>query len=85
VSAITTTQFSVDGTAVLIAESNGTPLEVHLHSSGAIYVGNSNVTSSTGLRLDSNDKITFTIPDNTSLYAIAGSGTQTLYVMAIKL
>ena len=39
----------VDGTAVKLAESNGMPLEVHLHiASGSIYVGNSSVTTANG-------------------------------------
>lgn len=84
-SAITTTQFSVDGTAVLIAESNGQPQEVHIHSKGSIYLGNSNVSTTTGLQLDNGDKTVLTIPDNTQLYAIANGGTYTVQVMAIKL
>lgn len=82
---ISTAQVSVDGTAVKLAEANGMPLEVHLHTTGAIYVGNSGVTSSNGLRMDNGDKITFTVPDGSSLWAVANSGTQTIYCLVAVL
>ena len=85
-SAITTTQFSVDGTAVKIASSQGSPLEVHIHSKGQVFIsGTSAVTSSTGLQLDNGDKTILTIPDNTELWCIANGGTYTVQVMAITL
>ena len=85
-SAITTTQFSVDGTAVKIASSQGSPLEVHSHcASGSIYLGNSAVTTATGYRMDNGDKDTFTVPDGSALYAISGAGTQTVFVLTAVL
>ena len=79
-------QYSVDGTAVKLAESNGMPLEVHIHcASGSIYLGNSAVTSATGYRMDNGDKDTFTVPDGSALYAISGAGTQTVYVLTAVL
>ena len=84
-SAIKTTQFSIDGTAVKIAESAGAPLEIHIHSKGQVFIGNSDVTSSTGLQLDNGDKTILNVPDNTALYCIANGGTYTVQVMAITL
>lgn len=79
---ISSAQYSVDGTAVKLAESNGMPLEVHIHSaSGAIYVGNSSVTTLTGYRMDNGDKAVFTVPDGSALYAISSSGTQTVFAL----
>lgn len=85
-SSINTTQFSVDGTAVKIAASNGSPLEIHIHSKGQVYIsGTSAVTTSTGLQLDNGDKTVLTIPDNSELWCIANGGTYTVQVMAITL
>ena len=79
---ITSAKLAVDGTAVKVAEANGMPLEVHLHSaSGAVYLGNASVTSTTGYKFDNGDKDTFTVPDGSALYAISASGTQDLYVL----
>ena len=79
---LSSAQFSIDGTAVKLAESNGVPIEVHVHSaSGSIYLGDSTVTTSTGYRLDNGDKAVFTIADHTALYAISASGSQTVYVL----
>lgn len=68
-------QFTIDGTAVKLAESNGMPLEVHLHiAGGSVYLGNSSVTSATGYRMDNGDKDIFTVPDGSALYAISSLG-----------
>lgn len=83
---ITSAKLAVDGTAVKVAEANGMPLEVHLHSaSGAVYLGNATVTSTTGFKFDNGDKAVFTIPDGTALYAISAAGTQDLYVLTAVL
>ena len=76
-------QYSVDGTAVKLAESNGMPLEVHIHcASGSIYLGNSAVTTATGYRMDNGDKLTMQLSDNESLYAVTAGSTVTMMVMA---
>lgn len=83
---ISSAQYSVDGTAVKLAEANGMPLEVHIHvASGAIYLGNAGVTTANGLRMDNGDKETYTVPDGSALYAIAASGTVTVYTLVAVL
>ena len=83
---ISSAQYAVDGTALKLAESNGMPLEVHLHcASGSIYVGNSSVTTLTGFRMDNGDKAVFTVPDGSALYAISASGSQTVYALVAVL
>lgn len=74
-------QLTVDGTAVLVASAQGSPKEIIVHTGGTMYFGGDNtVTSSTGFRLDKDDKMTFTLIDGAFMYAI-GSGTPaTLYV-----
>lgn len=79
-------QYQVDGTAVQLASANGMPLEVHVHcASGTIYLGASDVTTSTGFRMDNGDKTIYTVPDGSSLWAISASGTQTVYCLVAVL
>lgn len=79
---ISSAKYAVDGTAVKLAEANGMPLEVHLHSaSGSVYLGNASVTSLTGFKFDNGDKATFTVPDGSALYAVSASGTQDVYAL----
>ena len=55
---------------------------LYLHSgSGTVYLGNSDVTTSTGYRMDNGDKLSMQLGDNEALYAIASSGTAVVYVM----
>jgi len=81
----TSSQISVDGTAVVLVPAAPQYQEVHLHTTSILYIGDSTVTTSTGLRLDNGDKLTFTIAPNFALYGITGSGTQTVYVMTTVL
>jgi hypothetical protein len=78
----TTNQFSVDGTAVKIVASSIMPKEVHLHiASGAVYIGDSTVSNTTGLLLDNGDKIIINLADHEELWCKASSGTATIYVL----
>jgi len=74
-------QPTIGTTPVLIAQSKGTPIQVQLHTTAAVYFGGSDVTTSTGFRLDNGDKATLTLADSDSLYAVQGTGTSTLYVL----
>ena len=54
---------------------------VYLHNEvSASYVGNSVVTTTTGMKLDTNDKITLTVRAGDELW-IVGGGTSTLTFM----
>jgi hypothetical protein len=75
-------QVTVTTTATLLVTSNRADQMVYLHSgSGTIYLGNSDVTTSTGYRMDNGDKLSMQLGDNEALYAIASSGTPVVYVM----
>ena len=77
-----TNQYSVDGTALKIVASGIMPKEVHLHvASGAVYIGDSTVSNTTGLLLDNGDKIIINLADHEELWAKASSGTSTIYVL----
>jgi hypothetical protein len=78
-----TAQKSVTTTATLLVAANRADQLVYLHSSsGIIYLGNSDVTTSTGYRMDNGDKLSLQLSDNEALYGITSSGTATMMVMA---
>jgi hypothetical protein len=78
-----TSQVSITTTPTLLVTANRADQSVYLHSSsGVIYLGNSDVTTSTGYRMDNGDKLTMQLSDNESLYGIVSSGTATIMVMA---
>jgi len=78
-----TSQVSVTTTPTLLVTANRADQSVYLHSSsGVIYLGNSDVTTSTGYRMDNGDKLTMQLSDNESFYGIVSSGTATMMVMA---
>lgn len=59
--AITTAQYSIGSTATQIVANDIGAEEVHIHcSAGSCYIGDSTVTTSTGLKVDNGDKLTFT-------------------------
>ena len=78
-----TAQVSVSTSATLLVTANRADQLVYLHSSsGIIYLGNSDVTTSTGYRMDNGDKLSMQLSDNEALYGIVSSGTATMMVMA---
>ena len=78
-------QVTVNSTAVRIAKSNGSPIEVHLHcAAGAVYLDGSTVSTSTGYKLDNGQIITITLADNDELWAVAATSS-TLYVLTTVL
>ena len=78
-----TSQKTVTGTATLLVTANRADQSVYLHSAtGQCYIGNADVTTSTGYRMDNGDKITMQLSDNESLYAITAGSSVTMMVMA---
>ena len=63
-------QYTVDGTAVKIASSNGTPIEVHVNAEADIWVGGSTVTTSNGFLINKGDEFHVTLADHAELWAI---------------
>ncbi len=71
-------QVTITTAATLIIDTGTTYREVHLHGeSGAFYVGQSNVTTSTGYKLDNNQKVIMTLTPTDKLYGITTTGTST--------
>ena len=78
-----TSQKTVTTSPTLLVTANRADQLVYLHSSsGIIYIGNSDVTTSTGYRMDNGDKLSMQLSDNESLYGITNTGTATMMVMA---
>ena len=78
-----TSQKTVTTSPTLLVTANRADQLVYLHSSsGIIYIGNSDVTTSTGYRMDNGDKLSLQLSDNEALYGIVSSGTATMMVMA---
>ena len=74
-------QVTVTTTPVLLAKTNGAPMEVHLHcAQGAVYLDSAGVTTSTGYKLDNGQVITVTLTTNEELWAVANASS-TLYTM----
>lgn len=78
-----TSQKTVTTAATLLVTANRADQLVYLHSSsGIIYIGNSDVTTSTGYRMDNGDKLSMQLSDTEALYGITNTGTATMMVMA---
>ena len=77
-------QISVGTTATLLVAANIMDQTVQLHNlgGGAVYLGNANVTTSNGYKMDNTDKLQIPVGDNEALYAIAASGTHTVAVLS---
>jgi hypothetical protein len=57
---------------------------VYLHSptgGNTVYIGNSDVTTSNGFALPKDEMHEIWLPETDQLYAVVGSGTETLYVL----
>jgi hypothetical protein len=55
---------------------------VWIHNSGgALYIGASNVTTTNGYKLDTDDKMELPVGDNEGLYGIVASGTNTVFIL----
>lgn len=77
-----TSQVTVTATPGVVVPAMIGDQSVYLHSSsGQLFIGGSDVTTSNGYRLDNGDKITIMVGDHEALYAVTASGTANLFVM----
>lgn len=85
--ALQSNNYSVDGTAVLIAvdSPSGVRLTIHNTDQGApVYLnGGSSVTSVTGFRIDAKQVVQLTLNPSEQLWAICGTG-QTAVVSVLR-
>jgi hypothetical protein len=74
-------QMTITTTPSLVGRVVEGSLNIWVHAGGTIYFGGDNtVSSSTGFRLDNNDKYSTIIPEGNEVWAVTNSGSQTLYV-----
>lgn len=85
--ALTSNQYSVDGTAVMICDQSPSGVRVTIHNTdqgSPIFVnGGTSVSSVTGYRVDAKDKLQLTLNPSEQLWAICGAG-QTAVVAVLK-
>jgi hypothetical protein len=80
---ISSAQITVTTSPTLLVAADAQAEQVNLHSSsGTIYLGDSNLTSSTGYRMDNGDKIVLQNHEN-AIYGICSSGTALMSVLVI--
>jgi hypothetical protein len=79
----TSAQVTVTTTATLLVAANIMDQTVLLHNlgGGAVYLGDVNVTTSNGYKLDNGDKLQVPVGDHEGLYGIAASGTHMIAVL----
>jgi hypothetical protein len=83
--AVVSVQKSINATTpVLLVQADVDGCIVYLHTQVTIWLGDSSVSSSTGMRLDSAaGPQTFNLRASDALYAVSNSGTQTITIMTV--
>jgi hypothetical protein len=80
---ISSAQVTVTTSATLLVAGDGIAEGVYLHSSsGTIYLGSSDVTSSNGYKMDNGDKLIINNHES-PIYGITSSGTATMSVLIV--
>ena len=81
---ISSAQVTVTTAATLLVAADMQAEQVNFHSSsGTIYLGDANVTSSTGYRMDNGDKVVLQNHE-TAIYGITSTGSATMSVLIIS-
>lgn len=79
--AITSSQTSVStGSATAVATATS-DVDILVHASGTVWVGDASVTSTTGYPILSSADARIRLNAGETLYAVAATGTQTVYVL----
>jgi hypothetical protein len=81
--AITSASITVTTTPTLIYLGDGATTSYLHSSSGTCYLGNADVTTSTGYQMDNGDKLTVDTHE-TSLYALTSTGTTVVKVLVVS-
>lgn len=77
-------QVSVGTSATLLVDVDSTYREIRLHavSNSAVYLGASDVTTTTGFLLEKDDgAAVINLPPNEKLYGVVASGTETVTIL----
>jgi hypothetical protein len=79
---ISSAQVTVTTSPTLLVAGDGVAEGVYLHSKHKMYLGGSDVTSSTGYEMDNGDKLTIHNHES-PIYAIAGTGSGKMQVLVV--
>jgi hypothetical protein len=82
--ALTSSQVTVTTSPTLLVSGKVNPQHVHLHlqdNTDNVFVGNSSVTTSTGMRLIKQDSFEITLLPGNALYAIITTSTATVSIL----
>ena len=81
---ISSADYTITTTRSIVVPVDNAAEEVHFHSSsGIIYIGGADVTSSNGYKMDNGDKMVVQNHGN-AIYAVTSSGTATLLTLVIQ-
>ena len=81
---ISSADYTITTTRSIVVPVDNAAEEVHFHSSsGIIYIGGADVTSSNGYKMDNGDKMVVQNHGN-AIYAVTSSGTATLSTLVIQ-
>jgi hypothetical protein len=82
--ATTNGKIAVGITAMKLVELDNVTQYVHLHSKGATYLGNAEVSTTTGFLLDNGDKLVVTVPQGCELWIIGTGTNHDLYYLTTR-
>lgn len=73
---------TVNSTPTLVVAADNKNRVVYLHSgTGSVYIGGSDVTSSTGIHLPNGTTIEISLPDGEVIYAVTSAASQTMRIL----
>lgn len=85
---ITTAQFEVSTTRVLLHQTDADGCHITVHADigpgNHIHIGDATVTTANGFELDGHDSLSFVMPPTSALHAVADSGTATVSVLVVN-
>jgi hypothetical protein len=79
--AISSQQTSISSGSPSAVATTATDVDILIHASGTVWLGDDAVTSSTGYPLLANVDVRVRLNAGETLYAVAATGTQTVYVL----
>ena len=79
-----TAKVTVGTAPTLLFDKSTVWRECHIHNeSGVVYIGNSDVSTTTGVKVDNNFHDIFTLPPTAQMYAVTASGTATVWCLEL--
>lgn len=79
----TSAQVTVNATPTVLVAATAFDQTVYLHNfgGGVVYLGDANVTTANGYKMDNSDKLTLMVGDHEALYGVTASGTNVVSVL----